>query len=62
MKNDLFRKDAVDRVTSPDQLNDYIKVVPTGVWFALAAVILALAAMILFLTTTDLNLLALIFG
>ena len=62
MKNDLFRKDAVDRVTSPDQLNDYIKVVPTGVWFALAAVILALVAMILFLTTTDLNLLALIFG
>ena len=62
MKNDLFRKDAVDRVTSPDQLNDYIKVVPTGVWFALIAVILALAAMILFLTTTDLNLLALIFG
>lgn len=62
MKNDLFRKDAVDRVTSPDQLNDYIKVVPTGVWFALAAVILALVAMILFLTTTDLNLLGLIFG
>lgn len=62
MKNDLFRKDAVDRVTSPDQLNDYIKVVPTGVWFALAAVILALVAMILFLTTTDLDLLGLIFG
>lgn len=62
MKNDLFRKDAVDRVTSPDQLNDYIKVVPTGVWFALAAVILALVAMILFLATTDLDLLGLIFG
>lgn len=62
MKNDLFRKDAVDRVTSPDQLNNTIKVVPTGVWLVLVAVILALVAMFFFLSTTDLDLIGLIFG
>ena len=62
MNNDLFRKSALDRVTSPDQLNNTIKVVPTGVWLVLAAVILALAAIVLFLSTTDLDLLGLIFG
>ena len=62
MKDDLFRKSAVDRVTSPDQLNDTIKVVPTGIWLVIAAVILALAAMFLFLSTTDLDLIGLIFG
>lgn len=62
MNNDLFRKSAMDRVTSPDQLNNTIKVVPTGVWLALAAVILALVAATVFLSTTDLDLLSLIFG
>ena len=62
MNHDLFRKTAVDRVTSPDQLNNTIKVVPTGVWLVLAAVALALAAMFLFVATTDVNLIALIFG
>ena len=62
MNNDLFRKTAVDRVTSPDQLNSTIKVVPTGIWLVLVAVILALAAMFLFVSTTDLDLIGLIFG
>jgi len=62
MKNDLFRKSAIDRVTSPDQLNNTIKVVPTGVWLVLVAVVLALAAMFFFLSTTDLDLISLIFG
>lgn len=62
MHNDLFNKSAVDRVTSPDQLNNTIKVVPVGVWLVLIAVILALAAMIVFLSTTDLDLISLIFG
>lgn len=62
MNKDLFRKNAIDRVTSPDQLNDTIKVVPTGIWLALAAVALALTAMVVFLSLTDLNLVQLIFG
>lgn len=62
MKDDLFRKSAVDRVTSPDQLNDTIRVVPTGIWLLLAAVVLALAGIAVFLTTTGFDLLGLIFG
>ena len=62
MKNDLFRKSAIDRVSSPDQLNDYIKVVPPGVWLIVAAVIVVLAGILGFLATTDLNLTQLIFG
>ena len=57
-----FEKSALDRVTSPDQLNDTIKVVPTGIWLALGAVALALAAMVVFLSMTDLNIIGLIFG
>lgn len=62
MNNGLFRKSAMDRVTSPDQLNNTIQVVPTGIWLALGAVALALLAMVVFLSTTDLNLIGLIFG
>ena len=62
MNNDLFRINAMDRVTSPEQLNDTIKVVPTGIWLALAAVALALLAMVVFLSTTNVNLMGLIFG
>ena len=62
MNQDLFRKNAIERVTSPDQLNDTIKVVPTGVWLALGAVALALLAMVVFLSVTDVNLVGLLFG
>ena len=62
MNDGLFRKNAVDRVTSPDQLNSTIRVVPTGVWLVLIAVILALVAIFVFLSSTDLNVIGLIFG
>ncbi len=62
MNQDLFRKNAIERVTSPDQLNDTIKVVPTGIWLALGAVALALMAMVVFLSVTDVNLVGLLFG
>lgn len=62
MNQELFRKSAIERVTSPDQLNDTIKVVPTGIWLALGAVALAMVAMVVFLSVTDVNLVGLIFG
>lgn len=39
----LFRKSSMDRVSSPEQLNDYIRVASPGVWMVLAAVIVLLA-------------------
>ena len=62
MNQDLFRKSAMDRVTSPDQLNDTIKVVPTGIWLVLFAIIVVLGATLVFLSATDVNLTSLLFG
>ena len=41
--SDLFRKKSIERVTSPEQLNDYIRVKNQGVWTVLEAVVLLLA-------------------
>ena len=40
--NDLFRKKNMERVSSPEQLNDYIRVSDPGVWMLLAAIIILL--------------------
>ena len=42
MDNQLFRKKSLDKVSSPEQLNDYIRVSNPGVWIALTAVIVLL--------------------
>lgn len=40
--NEIFRKKSMDRVNSPEQLNDYIRVVNPGVWMVLAAIVILL--------------------
>ena len=42
MDNQIFRKKSLDKVSSPEQLNDYIRVSNPGVWVVLAAVIVLL--------------------
>lgn len=42
MEKHLFREDNLKRVSSPDQLNDYIRVSNPTVWLLLAAVIVLL--------------------
>ena len=39
MDKQLFRKSSIERVSSPEQLNDYIKVSNPGVWMIMAAII-----------------------
>lgn len=39
MEQSIFRKSSIERVSSPEQLNDYIKVTNPGVWLVLGAVI-----------------------
>lgn len=46
MQDSIFRKESVDRLKSPEQLNDYIHVARPGVWLMLSAVILLLVGMI----------------
>ncbi|MCR5399521.1 MAG: hypothetical protein K6E68_08335 [Lachnospiraceae bacterium] len=43
---DIFRKKSLDRISSPEQLNDYIKVTTPSVWVILIAVILLLVGML----------------
>ena len=42
MNRNIFRKESLDRVSSPEQLNDYIRVTNPGVWMMMCAVILLL--------------------
>lgn len=43
MEQSIFRKSSLERVSSPEQLNDYIRVTNPGVWLVLAAVVILLA-------------------
>lgn len=43
MENRLFRDKSIKRVSSPEQLNDYIRVSNPGVWLCMAAVLVLLA-------------------
>jgi hypothetical protein len=43
MKNSLFRKNSLDRVSSPEQLNDRIRVTNSGVWMLMVGILLILA-------------------
>ncbi len=43
---DIYRKKSLDRVASPEQLNDYIRVTTPSVWIVLAAVVALLVGFI----------------
>ncbi len=43
MENGIFRKKSLDKISSPEQFNQYLCVVNTGVWPVLAAVFLLLS-------------------
>ncbi len=47
MDNQIFRQKSLDRISSPEQLNDYLHVTNPAVWLALTAVILLLAGALL---------------
>ncbi|MBO6053673.1 MAG: hypothetical protein J6Q17_08035 [Clostridia bacterium] len=44
-KQSVFRKKTLDRISSPEQLTDYLCVTNPGIWVVLAAVILLLAGL-----------------
>lgn len=43
MENEIFRKKSLDKISSPEQFNQYLCVVNTGVWLVLVAVFLLLS-------------------
>ena len=44
MKNNIFRKKSLDRISSPEQLNDYIKVSNPSIWLILSALIVIIVS------------------
>lgn len=62
MNHNLFRKDVLDRISAPEQLNDYIKVVKPSVWLILLGIVLAAGGTIAFLLTTNVPLIQLFLG
>lgn len=42
MSGQLFRKSSIERISSPEQLNDYVRVAGLGMWMVLVAVIILL--------------------
>ncbi len=45
-KSSVYRKTSMERIQSPEQLNDYLRVTNPSVWVVLAAVALILAGML----------------
>ena len=45
-KNSIFRNQAMEKVSSPEHLSDYLRVTNPGVWVALAVIILLLAGLL----------------
>ncbi len=48
MDNNLFRKKSIDKISSPEQLNDYIRVSNPGVWIVLIASLFLLTGFLVF--------------
>ena len=46
MNTQLFRKKSVDKVSSPEALNEYVRVANPSIWVVLAAIVILLAGVI----------------
>ena len=44
----VFRDKSIERLSSPDQLNDYVKLSDPGIWFILAAILIILTGACIF--------------
>ena len=55
MDNQIFRKESLDQISSPEQLNDYLRVTNPAVWLVLTAVILLLAGMLLWASVASIR-------
>ncbi len=46
MNNGLFRQKSIDKVSSPEKLDDYIRVTTPSVWITLIAIVILLVGII----------------
>ena len=55
MNNGIFRQKSIDKVSSPEKLDDYIRVTTPSVWITLAAIVILLVGTIIWGTFGELT-------
>ena len=55
MDQNLFRKKSIERISSPEQLNDYLRVTSPSIWIILAAVIVLLCGLLIWSSVTTIE-------
>ena len=55
MNNGIFRQKSIDKVSSPEKLDDYIRVTTPGVWITITAIIILLVGTIVWGTFGELT-------
>ena len=54
-KQSIFRKQSLDRVSSPEELDQYLMVTGPGIWMTLTAIIVILVGVIFWMIFGRLN-------
>ena len=54
-KESIFRKKSLDRISSPEELDNYLSVTGPGVWFPMLAVVVLLIGVLAWMTLGRLN-------
>ena len=55
MENQLFRQKSIDRISSPEELHDYMRVTGPRLWMILAAIVVLLAGFIVYASTVTME-------
>ena len=55
MANNVFRAKALDRLSSPEQINDYLRVTKPSMWIALVAIVLILVGALIWGSTLTID-------
>ena len=51
----LFRQKSMDRISSPEQLNDYLRVTGPSVWVIMAAIVLLLVGLLIWSASASID-------
>ncbi|MCL1893251.1 MAG: hypothetical protein FWG02_03295 [Holophagaceae bacterium] len=62
MESNLYRKESVERITGPEELNTYVKVLNPRVWLILVGIAIAVAGLTIFTASTGFPVWDLFFG
>ncbi len=54
-KEKIFRKESIERISSPEQLHDYLRVTSPRIWMLLAAIIAFLLGFLVYASTTKME-------